>query len=290
VSGVLNNAGAIADTDYTPDRPNVVVIGNSFVQASALPASLNLHSVLNRQISASHAAYGFAQPGGKSADYVEIARWSAASFRPQAFAILLVEGDLDYAEIPRAGSSHFRLTPDGIRLERVDRTETPAWLHALMEIRLTRYMFDNLSVLSHLPRQFWRGSVRPPPTPVRPPVPPPDPRADGFAQAFLDSLASVAGVPPRAIVLLVDGDRTAIHRGSPSSRGRDIDRIAQIAERQGFTVRRLDDAMRAEFAATGKRLDFSPADSHWNARAHALAARELQAALAQLDLGVSSPR
>ncbi|MBI3506442.1 MAG: hypothetical protein HY059_16515 [Proteobacteria bacterium] len=281
-TGRLNADGFVASYGYLPDRASVAVIGNSFVQAAALDPADTLQERLNVGAPTGRQAIAIGQAGAHVADYLAAAAWAHAAYRVEAMVIVLTVGDVLDAEMPKAGGYHFSVDGAGTVAGplRTDRG-MPGFLAATANgSRLLRYLYDNLSLLAHVPAPADLLRVRAPAKPSRTgPMPPRIPdraRFEALADAFLARLPAAAGLPADRIVLVVDADRPALlEKRVPEPR--DIDLLGHRARAAGFRVLELD----APFRAAGPPLDFLPLDGHWNARAHAIVADRLSALLPQ---------
>jgi hypothetical protein len=288
-SGTLNNVGLRASYDFHPDPGAVVVIGNSFVQADALDPRDTLQERMAAQLH--RPVYGLGVDGFSLADYLEAARWAAATFDSRTLVVLLTTGDLDHSCSQRSGQHFLRLVDGEISVELV-RRETPSrakrWLN---RSRLFRYMFDNLKVSANWSKGWERDGPEGPPGGA--------PRAGvigSCADAPFESAATrfllssfrelESRRQARVIFLVAPGYRR--EQSLAPGEVRDVDRFAASAAQAGFEIVALEPAF-AEALDAGTRLDFLPIDGHWNAAAHAIAARACSAALAPQALVPQTP-
>jgi hypothetical protein len=278
-AGRLNSDGFIASYDFLRDRPSVAVIGNSFVQAAALDPADTFQENLHRAASSGRQVVAIGQAGAHAADYVAAAAWARANYRVESLVVVLTVGDVRDSEQPKSGGYHFRVERSG-EVEgplRTDRVQAGGLAALANRSRLLRYLYDNLAVHVHLPgpATIFRGHRPSPADAGADAVPQPDSRrVELLATTLLERLPAASGLDPDQIVIVIDADRPAIRSGQPAE-PRDIDALAKLARTSGFRVVDLD----SSFRAAGPPLDFLPLDGHWNARAHAIAAREVLAQL-----------
>jgi hypothetical protein len=281
-SGTLNNFGLRASYDYHPDPGAVVVIGNSFVQADALDPRDTLQERMAAQLHRS--VYGLGVDGFSLADYLAAARWAAATFDSHTLVVLLTTGDLDHSCSLRSGQHYLRLAAGDISQELI-RRETPSrfkqWLN---NSRLFRYIFDNLKVTANWSKGWERGGPEGPPggasnarVSLGCAAAPFEAAATEFLLRSFRELETERRV--HVIFLLAPGYRR--EQSLEPGAVRDVDRFAASAAHDGFGVVSLQPAFAAALG-NGTRLDFLPIDGHWNAAAHAIAARVCAEALAPM--------
>ncbi len=283
-AGVLNNFGYRSSYDYVPHSGAVAIVGNSFIQADAVDPS---DSLAERMAALLHRpVYGIGVDGFSLADYSEAARWASETFDSGTILVLLTPGDLVNSCVPRDGE-HYLREEDGRVMESLVERPSPSpvkqWLN---ELKIFRYLYDNLHA-AHNWAKGWERSDPGLPESNGSAAAPKCATAQFQAAATEFLLAAFKSIEAlhraRVVFLLSPGNRREHSAGAREDR--DIDRFAQRAARDGFQVVRFD----AEFAAAlhaGTRLDFLPIDGHWNASAYAIAARAAAAAIAaDLDTG-----
>lgn len=266
--GSLNNEGFIATRDYRcTSEGSVLIIGDSYVQAAAVPPELNMHALLSDRL-LPVSVFGLGRAGGALPDYLAMAHWGIGKFCPRALVFLIVTGDVEDSLTPKPGGYHFAKAASGYQQARTDRPELSETEKLLNRSKLFRYLYDNLAFTVNFP------SRRPAP-----------PTSDTATVAVLEAwrgasdffLSELAQIFPRDRVLLL------IFRGRRSgvfTYDADINVLRDMAIQRGFQVRDLGESFAAYEARTGQRLDFAPVDTHWNARAHRFVADQIAPLLA----------
>jgi hypothetical protein len=276
-SGTLNNYGFRASYDYRPDASSVTLVGNSFVQADALDPRDTIQERLAARLN--RPVFGLGVDGFSLGDYLEASRWAASTFDSHLLLVLLTTGDLNHSCTLRSGQHYLRFADGLVTVTLVDRA-TPAPLKRwLNRSSLFRYLFDNLRVTANWAKGWRRDRDGDD-------VPQADSATAGCADARFEAAATqfLLGAfreietqhQARVIFLLAPGYRR--EQSFEPGQIRDVDRFAESAAREGFEVVSLQPAFGKALEA-GTRLDFLPIDGHWNATAHALAARATADAL-----------
>jgi hypothetical protein len=100
---------------------------------------------------------------------------------------------------------------------------------------------------------------------------------------YFQQLNALAEANHTRFVFLVDADRGALYTGgqrtSTSWNATDRNDFIHAVSSHGFTVIDTQPLFQRHWQSRAERLDFLPADGHWNAVAHRLAAQEVMARL-----------
>jgi hypothetical protein len=282
-TGRMNGDGLPAGFDYLENVPTVVVVGDSFIQAAALEPPERMQERLHRAPGFDRQVAAIGQSGAGAPDHIAALRWARERWAIDAALVVLVEGDIASSTLPKSGGHHFTIENGAVTGPHLTARAAPRGLWALANrSRLLRWLYDNLAIASRIPAPAALFRSHAPERPVAggraDAAPALDPlyrtEIENLARAFLARLPAAIGLPPERIILTIDADRPLL-RQDRSYGSRDIDILAALAREAGFVVIDLD----GPFRAAGPPVDFLPLDGHWNARAHALVADAVRAAL-----------
>lgn len=295
--GHTNAQGFVADYDYdaTAKTPLVAVVGDSFIEAMAVPFRESVTGKLQLALGQRGRAYSFAQSGAPLSQYVAYARHACELYRPERMVINIVGNDFDesiYAKRQRNGFFHLHPKPDGgfdfklspvppmSMVERVGRNSA-----------LALYFFRNVSK-SGLIQLLTIGRAQADERKIGPYVGNTSASADAARVTegeqvidwFFDQLGSIC-VKPDNIVIVVDAPRPEIYdpamleAARESYFGRMRAKVLAEGKARGFRTVDLQDAFVAAYAKDKRRFE-PPIDNHWNEHGHEVAAAAIVARLA----------
>lgn len=258
--GALNNYGFNSPRPYSATVPAIAVIGDSYVEATQAPAWATLPARLEQQTSGCAQVYGFGESGGALGDYLNLLGWTSRNFKLVGAVILITADDVRESTERRPGLANFtRGGADQVELRRQDYPGSTPTREVINGSRLFRYAFDNLQFDPRALAPVWparhttaRESAAAQPT------------AGESIRAFTDGLARASPLRPRDIMILFDADRKAIYAGRPASADPDRRALMAAARQRGFGVVDLTGPFADGWRRTGRRLDYSPIDGHWN--------------------------
>lgn len=269
--GRTNNYGFFSQQDYKSDRPSIALIGDSFVQAAAVPADHHLSALLMQKLpQPAIPAYDFGWPGASMADYLTMARWVQSRFQPKAMVFVMVEKDLDESMVKIPGGNQILLSESGELLERRSNwaPNRSSFAQLIQRLHLYHYLNANVGLFRWIEgrdRTTRNAKVSSQPEAQQRRV---------LASYFLDTLGRDIRLPRRSLVLLIDANRPAIYTAR-EQKERDIDVLAALAEQRGFPVVRLEAPFRSYFNQHRQRVDLTPIDGHWNVAGYEIAAEQL---------------
>ena len=147
----VNNYGYVNDQDYHPTdaSPLLAVIGDSYVEATAVPYAKTLHGRLAKALKGTGRVYSFGASGAALSQYLVWADYARRTFAPRNLVFVVVANDFDESFLKHKrgpGFHYFDTELDGAdRLVRVDHERS--WLRAVARrSALIRYFALNIGV------------------------------------------------------------------------------------------------------------------------------------------------
>lgn len=271
----VNNLGFLSSRDFVPDARAVALIGDSFVDASMLPEQQRIGARLEQELGG-RPVYAMGGPGSSLLDYAERIRYGAEHLALREFVVVLERGDVKQSYCG-SGNVHGPCLRRGSGAPATDLRPPAA-----MAQRYLRHSALLQYLLGHLrfnPEQRLRAGLAhlsfAPAVASTPPKPYYAAELERVMTKFFERIAPYRG---GRLVMVFDCDRTALNRGEPD---RDAARLAAMAQAraQGALVVDTQDSFGDYIARSGRHLEVSPLDTHWNREATRLVARDIAAAL-----------
>lgn len=275
-----NNLGFAADRDFVPDSRAVALIGDSYVEASMLPAALRPGAQLQQLLGPSRPVYAMGTPGAMLLDHAERIRFASERLDVRDFVVFIAAGDVRQSLCtvspacldPRTlvAGEHRRPSPDLVK----------RWLR---ESAFAQYLFSQLKVsldklgpsLAALPGSVVPGARSASEAPARPRTEretPPE-VVDLVCQRFLDAVRPhVRG--RLVLVINAPGDGQVTSPQDVENR-----RLAELVIQAGVTVVDMAPIFRDHAARSPLSLDVGPYDHHLNGLGMSLVARAAVTAL-----------
>ena len=275
--GVTNNLGYVAPFAYVPGGDAIVVVGNSFIEGLMDNYQDTLQGQLAQHVHAAPAILNFGSSGASLPDYIGLGPMVSPRFDVRWVVILVVAGDFEKGFTPPPGFFGWSAAATPPVELRPDQPRSAA-VRLLRSLAVVRYLRGNLEFDL---RHFLHTSVKGAPQACVPEGLHP---GDGkLITAYADGLPAAYGLPAARVILVFDSHRAELYRShgarteSPCPNRDDVARrtLAAAAADRGEHVIDLEPIFAHYFRATGKHLDYSPLDYHWNAVAHGLAAAEV---------------
>jgi len=288
-----NNYGYFSASDFDPDgqTPLVAVIGDSYVEAAQVEDAQSVHGVLARRVDEAGRVYGIGISGAPLSQYLAFAEFARDNFDPDLVVVVIVGNDFDeslrkYARRP--GQYQFDDCNQQSAPWRLEPLRPDPWYMALAKrSALVRYLMLNVGLNRFVSSIRYRGSAQENGTAFvgntsasASPQRLDDSRC--VVDRFIEMLPLRAGLSPDNIVLVLDGMRPELYSADTLLAAKRTyfslmrDYVIETATTAGFTVVDLQPVFRADYAH--HQLPFEvPADGHWNARAHGLAAQAIAA-------------
>jgi len=280
----VNNAGFAAELDFAPDPKAIALIGDSHIEASALPAEQRPAAQLARLLPPDRRVFAMGSPGTSLLDYAERVRLVTQRYDVHDMVILVDVGDIRQSLCGSGQIAGPCLDPTTGQPD-VDRRPEPSTLKQwVRHSALAQYLFSQLKIL---PDRLW-------------------PTLCGLPATLLPGQRTAAhATPPRAAPAGPDGailDRiggTFFERIRPYVRGRlvividkpvpgrdtgglpiaDSDRFAAMARAKGAVVVDMAPAYAAQALQSPRSMAIGPYDGHHNAFGVAVVASAVAQAL-----------
>jgi hypothetical protein len=280
----------------------IAVVGDSYVEALQVPPEASLAEGLERELGAGAEVFRYGMSGAPLSQYLHMARKAALPAKPNVLVVLLVHNDFDesWRDVPGMYAKSFlrlRLGPGGAVEEL-----PPAPYHQGLVARIRtlsatwRYLAYGRQVRFEALRRLFLPQERPGQYQANIDISglagreALDRRATGYLFGRLAAESAQAGA---RLLLVMDGVRGPIEAGAPEAQdyGAGALRLnhmaAEEAERLGIPFLDLHPVFAEDFRTAHRPFAFRT-DGHWNAHAHALAARAVASRLR--DLGWTGPR
>ncbi|MDQ7835058.1 MAG: SGNH/GDSL hydrolase family protein [Humidesulfovibrio sp.] len=299
-----NSARADYPQAHTPGRLRIGVIGDSYVEALQVPPDASIAENMERELGADAEVFRYGVSGAPLSQYLHMARKAVLPSRPDVLVVLLIHNDFDesWRNVPGMYTKSFlrlnlgqdgsiaELPPEPYRqgLLSLVRNHSATWRY-LAYGRQAR--FETLRELL-LPRGKavrHQANIDISALAGREPL---DRRATRYLFGRLAAEAAQAGAK---LLLVMDGVRGPIEAGSPDSMDYGSGALslnamaAEEASLLGIAFLDLHPAFAEDFRQHHRAFAFKT-DGHWNAHAHALAARVVAVKLRELGWTTPTPQ
>lgn len=254
-----NQQGFVADRDFVHNEQAVALIGDSFIEASMLPATDRPGAQLERAL-VSRPVFAMGNPGTALLDYAERIRFAHENFGVRDFVILMERGDVKQSLCGSGNVNGPCLDPKTLA-PHVEPLPPPGLAKRIFRhSALAQYLFGQLKFS---PQKLLTQAFPSAHKPVPPATPEPEkvpPFVDAVTITFFDRIKPhVSG----KLVIVIDSDRRALALGQikpDPARARFI----ELARAAGAIVVDTDPMFRAHFAQSSLSLEVGPYDGHLN--------------------------
>ncbi|WP_331375970.1 hypothetical protein [Sinorhizobium chiapasense] len=254
VRGRFNSLGF---SSPEPERDTkLVIIGDSFVEASMLNFDERLAPLINKKQSDLRAT-SLGRAGADIPDYIVTANWVQRHLKSSFIVFVITDGDLLDSLRPKRRGYWFSREPDGSLALRRD-TES-GLRNALLKSRFASYVLYNLKFG---PSMIFSGSRRGEEAALQ--SEPESGALENAVERFLDEIAALqrSGIK---VVLAFDAERGAIYTGRGKLHTKEFDLLAGRAATQGIAICDLSSAFATKYALSRQPFDFVNGEGHWNA-------------------------
>lgn len=254
-----NNLGYATSRDFVRNANAVTLIGDSFVEASMLPAGDRPGAQLERALGI-RPVFAMGNPGTALLDYAERIRFAHDHFGARDFVILMERGDVKQS-LCGSGNINGPCLDAKTLAQRVELIPPPGLAKRIFRhSALAQYVFGQLkfSPQKLLPQASAAGTHKPPKAPIAQEVPA---YVDVVTAAFFERIKPYA---TGKLVIVFDSDRRALAAGElapDAARSRFIG----LARAAGAVVIDTEQLFKSHFAGSNLSLVVGPYDGHLNA-------------------------
>lgn len=279
-----NNMGVAAGRDFVRDPLAVALVGDSYVEASAVEPSQRFGPQLERALGGARRVYEMGLPGTSLLDYAERIRYAHERFGVRDFVLFVELGDVaqSVCEAAPRGGVCLDLRSGQVRPDRLPEPSTlKRWIR---HSALAQYIFSQLKVDV---TRLWRQAIEQARTSASAAEqastakqPTHDAEADRrLADAVIDAFVErVRPYPTLRLMLLVDGARRADRPWSARPAAL-RSRLLQRAPEVGLVAIDLEPVYAEHHRHSERSLDIAPDDGHFNSLGLELVARQAARAL-----------
>lgn len=255
-----NSLGFFSDFDYQIGEKDIIVIGDSYVEAAAVDFEKTFHQILSKALR--EKIYNFGISGAPLSQYEAYLSEACQKFLPKKVIIPIIANDFSESLYEhRRGAGFFHYHENGI-LKPTPR-KISLLRRALSRSSLIRYWYFHLGGAQIL-SSTHNGTEK-------------MKREKAIhkiaATYFLDNIKNYC-VDAKNIIFLVDANRSQDGIYGDNKRLEHMSGFISKSQRLGYTVIDLTPSMKREFLKTGLRYEF-PYDGHWNSQGHKFVAKQI---------------
>jgi hypothetical protein len=141
-----NGAGFAAEREFVADANAVGLVGDSYIEASMLPAQDRPAAQLERALAGTRPVYGMGSPGSSLLDYAERVRWASRRWQVRDFVFLVEAGDIRQS-LCGSGNVHSAcLDRTSLEPRREHFREPDRAKRMLRESMLAQYLFGQVKL------------------------------------------------------------------------------------------------------------------------------------------------
>ncbi len=269
--GMTNDQGFTNSPDFS-GQGGVLIVGDSFIESLMHEFPDTVQGRLDMALGGN--VFAAAASGNGLADSLRIAEFYLPRLRPRALVIFVKHSELSaLTSPPTRGHNGFVEEGGAVAVRHNVYQESPL-KQVIQKSALARYLYFNLKFPDWLSKAVRvGGTVETSSVTVAPA------RMEKILNYYFSELQKMAGATQVQILFLIDADREAIYSGQLSQKAlrnkADRETFLRAAPTYGLGVVNLQTVFEGHWMQRRERMDYLPADGHWNPLAHQLAAAEL---------------
>lgn len=239
-SGNVNNYGFVNVKDYDSPKADVVVIGDSYIEAQQVTQDMTFHAIIEQETGLN--TYSIGTNDSQFADYINYLRYGMETFSPDWLVIKLFASDLqgsDKSAMPQG--AYFEESEQGLSIQVNPPRANSALRNYIKKSALLRYLFLNL----RLPAQIKRLLSSPSAPPVF------DAAQYQPLITFFDNELRLHNVNKNRVIFITDSDE-----------------VSALLDQNQYKHIHSGQILTEMFEKTGFRGNDEPYDGHWNFRGH----------------------
>ena len=281
---------------YNQEKPakttRIAVIGDSYVQASAVNVNEGFAQVIEQQLNAKGyktQVYRFGIDGAPLSQYLHMLKQEALQYKPDIVVVQLIHNDFDESYrflYGRYSSSFMKLNLEGSEIKQVaPEPYNPGWVDTFKNSRTFRYLYYQTG-LAVMVRRMINKEEEPQAKPPK----------HGFVQSAIDvrniteldkirtattyifdQFKTLSQQYNFKLLITMDPVREAIYAGNDAKdyEANMLNTIAKdTAQEKGIPFLDLKTAMSKAYKADNKKFEF-PWDWHWNKHGNEIAGKAI---------------
>jgi hypothetical protein len=264
----VNSLGFASSAERNKSKPGLALIGDSFVEGTAVAESLRVSERL-RALTQALDPIMLGSPGTSLIDYVDRARWASRALDVNSFVFFVSVNDANEAVC--GSGQHLRrcLNTKTLAIEELPANTRSRVVDTLGHLASLQYFLGHLkmtpsALLSAIvPENVTRSPSTKPPGALKSPA---------SATAIERFLKDLQALQPMSVMIFLDCDRASMYDGKPVRKPETYETLHALNAKYQIPVIDSCPRFHERFKQTGLRTEVSLTDTHWNARGHNIVA------------------
>jgi hypothetical protein len=278
--GVANDQGFTNSRDFSGHR-GILIVGDSFIESLMLDYKDTVQGQLDLRLGGN--VFAASASGNGLADALKISEFYLPRLSPRLLVFFVEPGDLSLLTAPPARGHNGFVENDGAISVIHSNYKESSLKKPIQQSALARYMYYNLKMSDWLSKAISFGRS----VDMSMSIDDSHRKAKILGYIFSE-LRSLAAAGQLRVLFLMDGDRKAIYASDkhqkPTWNRTDRETFISLAEAYGHEVIDMHPVFERYWEEHRERMDYLPADGHWNPVAHMLAADQIFKRIGLSDL------